>query len=72
MIDQTIDCPLCRYPLEICINWAQKNKRVFCGTCCRSFDVDFSSQPLLSEYEEDIEAQSPLMYEKEDTDGTPF
>lgn len=31
-------CPICNSELEIDEDWVKKNERVFCGTCCKSFD----------------------------------
>lgn len=38
-------CPLCNSLIEIDIAWAKKNGRVFCGTCCKSFDVIIKQEP---------------------------
>ena len=35
-----IRCPYCQYPVQSEKDFAIKNKRIFCGTCCKSFDVD--------------------------------
>lgn len=32
-------CPFCGYTVEIDVAWAKKNGRVFCGTCCKAFDL---------------------------------
>lgn len=45
---QTIGCPFCKYPVEVDMEWAARNGRVFCGTCCKAFDVNVAppaSQP---------------------------
>lgn len=39
MIEQPAQCPYCRYTVMINLKWAQKNGRVFCSTCCKSFEV---------------------------------
>ena len=35
-----VRCPFCSYPVQSDKDFAIKNKRIFCGTCCKSFDVD--------------------------------
>lgn len=39
MIEQPTQCPYCRYTVMINLKWAEKNGRVFCSTCCKSFEV---------------------------------
>lgn len=36
---QYIPCPFCKSTVEINISWAIRNGRVFCGSCCKSFDI---------------------------------
>ena len=36
---QYISCPFCKSTVEIDISWAIRNGRVFCGSCCKSFDI---------------------------------
>ncbi len=36
---QYISCPFCKSTVEINIDWAIRNGRVFCGNCCKSFDI---------------------------------
>lgn len=33
------NCPFCRSTVEIDISWAIRNGRVFCGECCKAFDI---------------------------------
>jgi transcription elongation factor Elf1 len=46
---QIVECPFCNYPVEIDVDFAIKNGRVFCGTCCKSFEVNIQSEQ--EEYE---------------------
>jgi hypothetical protein len=39
MKDQEIKCPYCDTIFEVEADWIVKNERVFCGACCKSFDV---------------------------------
>lgn len=32
-------CPFCKSVVEVDINWAIRNGRIFCGGCCKSFDI---------------------------------
>ena len=34
-----IFCPLCNAEVELDVEWAEKNGRLFCGTCCKSFEI---------------------------------
>lgn len=34
-----LDCPYCNHNVEVDVSWARQNGRIFCGTCCKSFDV---------------------------------
>lgn len=43
-------CPLCKSEIDIDVEFAVKNKRVFCPECCRAFDVDISEKPKYEEY----------------------
>ena len=36
---QYISCPFCKATVQIDINWAIRNERVFCNTCCKSFPI---------------------------------
>lgn len=36
---QYISCPFCKSTVEIDISWAIRNGRVFCGSCCKAFDI---------------------------------
>jgi transcription elongation factor Elf1 len=33
-------CPFCNSEVEVDQDWAEKNERLFCGTCCKSFDFN--------------------------------
>jgi uncharacterized Zn finger protein (UPF0148 family) len=45
MTTKTISCPYCKYPVEIDVEFTKKNGRVFCGTCCKAFDVKLQDVP---------------------------
>lgn len=45
-------CPLCKSEIEIDVDFAIKNKRVFCTECCRAFDVEIDEKPIPSSYSE--------------------
>lgn len=32
-------CPFCKSIVEVNIDWAIRNGRIFCGGCCKSFDI---------------------------------
>lgn len=34
-----VNCPFCNYNVEVDVSWARKNGKIFCGTCCKSFEV---------------------------------
>lgn len=34
-----IECKYCSSPIEVPLNWAKQNGRVYCPTCSKSFDV---------------------------------
>jgi len=36
---QYMPCPFCKSVVEVNIDWAIRNGRVFCGGCCKSFDI---------------------------------
>lgn len=39
MKTQVMNCPFCNSILDVDIDWAIRNERIFCGTCCKSFPV---------------------------------
>ena len=45
-------CPLCKSEVEIDVDFAIKNKRVFCTECCRAFDVEIDEKPTYKSYSE--------------------
>jgi uncharacterized protein YbaR (Trm112 family) len=42
---KVIECPFCKSDLEIDIEFAKKNGRVFCGSCCKAFDIKIEEKP---------------------------
>ena len=49
---QYIQCIYCKYPMEIDLDFAIKNGRVFCGTCCKAFEVDFEKKKIKEDEDE--------------------
>lgn len=45
-----MQCPYCNYQLTTDKDFAIKNKRVFCGTCCKSFDVQIEENTKNSDW----------------------
>jgi transcription elongation factor Elf1 len=46
-----VKCPFCKSVVEVDVAFAKKNGRVFCGACCKSFDIRI---------EEDDEPEEPV------------
>ena len=44
MIEQPSSCPFCKSIVMIDIKWAIQNGRVFCGGCCKSFEVHIGEE----------------------------
>jgi transcription elongation factor Elf1 len=42
--DQKIRCPYCDSLFEVDADWIVKNERVFCNTCCKSFEVKLTEK----------------------------
>lgn len=38
-LTQPTQCPYCPSIVQVNIKWAQQNGRVFCGGCCKSFEI---------------------------------
>lgn len=50
-----IKCPFCKSAVEIDVEFAAKNGRVFCNGCCKAFDVKIQKAT------EDDDIQSELL-----------
>jgi endogenous inhibitor of DNA gyrase (YacG/DUF329 family) len=37
---QDVECPYCGAHFSVDRDWLEENKRTFCGTCCKAFDVE--------------------------------
>ena len=37
-------CPICDSIVEVDIAFAKQNGRIFCGTCCRAFDISIEEE----------------------------
>lgn len=33
------NCPYCKSLVEVDISWAIHNERIFCGSCCKAFEI---------------------------------
>jgi uncharacterized Zn finger protein (UPF0148 family) len=80
-----LQCPFCNYKVKTDKDFAAKNGRVFCTTCCKAFDVKVRTEDQEEEHpawyrkhilmqdteetEEDLE-DSDLYHD--DDDGVPF
>lgn len=53
MKSQFMPCPFCKSIVEINIDWAIRNGRVFCNGCCKAFDIRVGE-------EEDKETPPPI------------
>lgn len=51
---QVIQCIYCEIPMEIDVEFAINNERVFCGNCCKAFDVKIDKKKI-EEEEEDLD-----------------
>lgn len=50
-----IKCPYCKYNLEIDVKFAEENGRVFCGTCCKAFDIELREEETTEDPYSDME-----------------
>lgn len=48
-----VECPICGSEVNIDIEFAKKNGRVFCGSCCRAFDIELKEKDEEDEYSDD-------------------
>lgn len=70
--DLDIRCRLCNHPFTTDKQFAIKNKRVFCPSCCKAFDVNITETKEASDwYKKYILAQSDFEDDDPD-DGVPF
>lgn len=76
-------CPFCKSIVEIDVSWAIYNGRVFCGTCCKSFDVrigeetestppEIPQEPTKSIKEQFDEQVTEILQEEDEYDGSWF
>lgn len=47
-----LECQFCNSIIEVPKEWVIKNLRVFCGSCCKSFDVRIQLEPEQEEEED--------------------
>lgn len=66
MKDRNIEytkCPYCKSVVEVNIDFAIRNGRIFCNSCCKAFDIQVGE-------EEDDEVPTPVSKKEEvDDDG---
>lgn len=57
-----IECPFCDTHTNVPLEWLKKNGRVFCPTCCKSFDILVKEDDNEDEEdnEEDIDLTPPI------------
>ena len=81
-----LDCPFCNYKVETDKDFVNKNGRVFCTTCCKSFDVKIRVETQDEDYsqwykkhillEDSEQTEEDLLdedlYFNDDGDGVPF
>lgn len=39
-----IPCPFCEQEFKVPKKWIRENKRVFCTSCCKAFDVELPEE----------------------------
>lgn len=59
-----IDCPYCDELVEAPRAWAIKNERLFCNSCCKSFEVEVQSKE-----EQNEETEPAETFDKDYQDG---
>lgn len=42
---EIVPCPYCKSDVEVDVDWAIRNGRVFCGNCCKSFPIRIGEIP---------------------------
>lgn len=60
-----IDCKFCEETFSTPLEWARDNGRVFCPTCCKSFDVKISEETR-ADYSSLIEKMRKISEEEND------
>lgn len=45
-----IQCKYCGSVVEVSTEWIEKNERVFCGECCKAFDISVKDIPKKIDY----------------------
>lgn len=60
MIEQPAQCPYCKYTVMIDLKWAEKNGRVFCGTCCKSFEIHIGEEETEHPVNKDARVETAL------------
>lgn len=49
---ELIKCPYCKGTIEMDEDWAKKNGRIFCPTCCKSFEVHIEEKEEKEEFDD--------------------
>jgi transposase-like protein len=39
-----VECPYCQEIVEVPKKWAIENQRLFCNSCCKSFEISIKSK----------------------------
>jgi uncharacterized Zn finger protein (UPF0148 family) len=53
-------CPFCKSTVEIDVKFAAKNGRIFCGGCCKAFNIKI---------EEEVETEEEISVPNEESDS---
>ena len=65
-----IDCKYCEETFSTPLEWARENGRVFCPSCCKSFDVKISEETR-ADYSSLIEKMRKRAEEEEKKEDKP-
>lgn len=60
MKTQIMNCPFCKSIVDVDIDWAIRNERIFCGGCCKSFPIRVGED---TEDEKEPEVKAPIVEE---------
>lgn len=59
-MNHDVECPFCDTRTSVPLEWLKKNGRVFCPTCCKSFDIFIKEEDNKEDNEEDIDLTPPF------------
>lgn len=46
-------CPFCGSVVEVDVEFAKSNGRIFCGECCKAFDIHIEDEPVKKQEKDD-------------------